>query len=206
MSSGSEASSPVIEPGGGDIGSSKPRLKYLLFIAIPIIWVADAFLAYPAPDISYWLIWVYLACLLALFFLFLGTLFRRRWKEVAIFCAMAPVVLLPFLGLNVSFGWLHVEGFRFHASPIEKYLSQCKLIEFIENGATQKVGVCERQGQPGDETLTVIYDTTGELALPVSQRTPEWTKAMAQACLSYKGKQTRLINGRVCLAGVAESA
>ena len=155
-------------------------LKYLLFIAIPIIWVVDAFLTYPAPITAYWLIWLYVACVLALFFLFLGALFRRRWKEVAIFCVIGPVALLPYLGLNVSFRWFYVEGFRFHASPIDRYLSQCKLIEFFEKDTKQKVGVCERQGLPGYGVLTVIYDTTGELELPASQRTPEWTKAMVR--------------------------
>jgi hypothetical protein len=153
-------------------------LKYALFIAIPIIWSTNAFLSYPAPATAYWLIWFYVACLLALFSLFLGALLRRRWKSALIFCAMAPVVLLPYLGLNVSFGWLYVEGFRFHASPIEEYLSRCKLIEFVERGTEQRLGVCERQRWPGEGVLTVVYDTTGELALPVSRRTPEWTKVM----------------------------
>ena len=155
-------------------------LKYLLFIAVPILWVVVAFLSYPAPTTASWLIWLCVACVPALFFLFLVALFRRRWKEAAIFCAMGPVVLLPYLGLNMPLRWLYVEGFRFHVSPIEKYLSRCKLIEFVENDAKQKVGVCERQWQPGDVTLTVIYDTTGELALSVSQRTPEWTKAIGR--------------------------
>jgi hypothetical protein len=188
MGSDSDASLLAMEPGVGNdtrppASRRKPSLttlKYLLFVAIPVIWVAASFLSYPAPVISEWLIWMSAACLLALLLLFLSALFRRRWKEVAIFCAAAPVVLLPYLGLNVSLDWIYVAGFRFHASPIEEYMSRCELIEFIEKNFRQEVGICERQSHPGNGVVTVIYDTTGELVLPVTQRTPEWTKAMGR--------------------------
>ena len=61
-----------------------------------------------------------------------------------------------------------------------RHLSRCKLIEFVENDARQKVGVCERLPLGRGDNLTIIYDTTGELALPASRRTPEWTKAMVR--------------------------
>lgn len=159
---------------------STATLKYLLFIAIPITWVVSGFLDYSAPDISDRILWAYPACVLALSVLFLGALFGRRWKEIAIFCAMSPVVLLPYLGLNEPLRWFRVEGFRFYVSPVQKYKSNCKLIEFLEKGARQQLGVCERRWQIGGGTLTVIYDTTGELMLPLSQRTPEWAKAMGR--------------------------
>jgi hypothetical protein len=186
MSRGSDVSSSAATV-GNDVRPVASRhalptatLRYPLFIAIPAIWAIDAFLSYPAPIAAYWLIWLYVAFVIGLFVLFLGALFRRRWKEVAVFCAMGPFVLLPYLGPSISLGWLYVEGFRFHASPIDQYLSRCKLIEFVEKEAKQKVGVCERQRLIGEGTLTVIYDTTGELMLPVAQRTPEWTKAMVR--------------------------
>jgi hypothetical protein len=155
-------------------------LKYIVFAAIPISWTLGGFLAHAdtGPSISFWAIWTALLCSLVLFVLFLKALFRRRWREVGSFCAMAPVVLLPYLGLNVSFSWLYVAGFRLHAGPPEAYLSRCKLTGFVEKDVKQKVGVCERRWWPAEGTLTVIYDTAGQSALPVSQRTPEWTKAI----------------------------
>jgi len=137
-------------------------------------------LAFSFPNLSDQLIWVWLICLFALFVLFVSDLVRRRWKQLAIFLTIWAFVLLPFYGNEVSFRWLYVEAFRIHISPLEEYLSRCKLVEFVENGVNQKVGVCERHGEPGNITRTLLYDTTGELALPPSQRTPEWTKAMVR--------------------------
>jgi len=156
------------------------KLKYLLLIAIVLIFAAGAFLSSSAPRVSDGLIWAYVACVLLLSFLFLRALFRRRWSEVAILCAMAPVVFYPYLGPDLSLRWIYVAGFRFHASPIEEYLSRCELVEFVEKGATQKVGVCESRGGSWNTVDVVIYDTTGELVLPVAQRTPEWTNAMGR--------------------------
>jgi hypothetical protein len=185
MSSDPDTSSLPVAASAGDARTPASRAKpsraaLTLFVIVPTMWVLSAFLTYPLPTVSYWLVWLYLAGLPALCFLLLRALFRRRWKELALFCAMGTIVLLPYLGLNVRVDWIYVQGFRFHASPIEEYLSRCKLIEFVEKEATQKLGVCERHGWGALGTLTVIYDTTGELALPASQRTTEWAKVMAR--------------------------
>jgi len=123
---------------------------------------------------------LYLICLLALFVLFLGSLIRRRWNEVAIFFAIWAVVLFPFYGSQAPFRWLRAEAFRTHASPIEGYLSLCRLIKFVENGANQVLGRCDNLGIGREAVLDVFYDTTGEFVLPVSQRSPEWKAAMGQ--------------------------
>jgi hypothetical protein len=53
------------------------------------------------------------------------------------------------------------------------------LTDFIEKGVKQTVGECEASGVVyGPIADVVFYDTTGELALPISQRTPEWKDAM----------------------------
>jgi hypothetical protein len=50
------------------------------------------------------------------------------------------------------------------------------LTEFFKGGVEQTVGLCEDSGV--SVTYFVFYDTTGELALPLAQRTPEWKNAM----------------------------
>jgi hypothetical protein len=87
---------------------------------------------------------------------------------------------MPIYGPSELPRWVYVEVFRRHASPIEEYLSRCKLIEFVENDAKQKAGVCEFVPLPGDNGLTIIYDTTGQLMLSASQRSPAWTQAMVR--------------------------
>ena len=191
MSSESEQSSGDPESGRNGAASSARRgkslrlpLAYALFAAILADWVACPLILFSYPTFSYKLIWVYLACVLALFFLFLGALFRfwRRWKEVAIFLAIGAVVLLPYYRLSgvliAPARWLSAIAFRIHSSPIEQYLARCELVQFSENGSEQSVGECERFGVGNEDAVTVLYDTTGELILPVSQRTPEWTAAM----------------------------
>jgi hypothetical protein len=187
MSSDSNAPSPTVNSDSSNAPSSGWRwepagsaIKYVSLIVALASWFGMRPLRFFSPDIADRLLDVYLACLLVLFFLFLGALLFRRWKEVAIFFAIWAMVLLPSYGPSELPRWLYVEAFRRHATPIEEYLSRCKLIEFVENDAKQKVGVCERLPLPGDGTLTIVYDTTGQLASPVSQRTPQWTKAMGR--------------------------
>lgn len=187
MSSDSDASSPAVESGASGTRSaisrwkpSRAMLKYIVLVAILASWIIGPLLQFFLPVFSDRLLWIYLGGLVVLFFLFLGALLRRRWKEVVVFFAIWAIVLYPFYGVGFSLRWLLVASFRLHAAPIEEYLSRCKLIEFVENDVKQKLGVCERLPLTGDGMLAVIYDTTGELMVPVSQRTPEWTKAMVR--------------------------
>jgi hypothetical protein len=187
MSSDSNASSRTIVSGSVGPRSSSYRwqqvgsaIKYVLLVVALASWFSAGPLKFSFRGIADWLLPVYLACLLALFFLSLGALLFRRWKEVGILFVIWAVVLLPFYGWIERPRWVYVEAFRRHASPIEEYLSRCKLVEFVENDAKQKVGLCERLPMGRGDKLTIIYDTTGQLALPVSRRTPEWTKAMVR--------------------------
>jgi hypothetical protein len=107
-------------------------------------------------------------------------LFRHRWKALAIFSA---TWLLAFLCVakpesveRLRF-WLLVQGFRIHAFPAEEYLSRCRLTEFVENNVKQKFGQCKSWGLGDYTAYVVFYDTTGEIAAPVSDRTPEWKDA-----------------------------
>jgi hypothetical protein len=191
MSSDSEPTASDAEPGRSGAASSVRRTKslrlplaYALFAAILASWIATPLLLFSHPTLTYKLIWVYLACLLVLLFLFLGALFRfwRRWKEVAIFLAIGAVVLLPYYRLDylleIPAGALVTIAFRVHSAPIEQYLARCDLVRFSENGSEQSVGECERLDVGNEDAVAVFYDSTGEFILPVSQRTPEWTAAM----------------------------
>ena len=152
------------------------RFRFTVVIFVAVSWYASAFLTYLLPALSDLLLWIGTACWLPMFLFSLSVLFRRRWKAVAIFSAAWLVAALPFLGVADQFNWLLVQGLRIRASPIEEYLSGCRSTEFVESGGKQTVGLCEKSG--GSVTYFLFYDTTGELALPLSQRTPEWKGAM----------------------------
>jgi len=170
-------------------------LKYVLIIVVLLGPYALSFLSYLLPTLSRWLIAISLACWIPLFFFSLSALLRRKWKAAAIFSITWVLASLPFIQIEpvteIRF-WLFLQGFRIHASPVEGYLSKCRLTEFIEKGVKQKVGECEASGSSDTIVYVVFYDTTGELALclagdarrrnkrlvPVSQRTAEWKDAM----------------------------
>jgi hypothetical protein len=152
-------------------------LKYVLTIFAPMSQYASHFLTYFLPTFSDWLLLIGVACWIPMFFFTLSALFRRQWRAVVILAAAWLVVVLPYVKIREPLYWVHVLGFRIHASPIEKYLAGCRLTEFVEKGVKQTVGLCE--GSPyAAVSYVVFYDTTGELALPLSQRTPEWRDAM----------------------------
>jgi hypothetical protein len=154
-------------------------LKYLFLAAVVACWIAGTVFAFSRPFLDARLIWVYFLCVVALLVLFLQALWRRRWQELAILSAILAVVFLPYYGAPPPLRWLYVRGFRIHASPLEDYLARCRLIAFVENGVEQKLGRCESFDTPGNVTVCIFYDTSGEFVLPVSQRTPEWKAAMS---------------------------
>jgi hypothetical protein len=187
MTSDSKALSPTVESGASDTQSSpfrwKPSrttLKYGLVVVTLASLYGGLFLHYLWRSLSDWLTDITGVCLLAILFFSLRALFQRRWKEFAIFSATLVIAFLPGLGVKGHADWLFAEGFRIHASPSEEYLSRCKLIEFVEKGTKQTVGECESHGLYSGYAHTVIYDTTGELLLPVSHRTQDWQHAMSE--------------------------
>jgi hypothetical protein len=118
-----------------------------------------------------------LVCWFFIFFYFLCALILRRWKSVALYCAALAWLFFVPPPATKPFHWLVVQGFRIHASPVKDYLSKCRLVEFVENGVNQTVGICQGADM-GSYIRSVYYDTTGELALPSSERTPEWKLAI----------------------------
>jgi hypothetical protein len=156
-----------------------PVLKYIIAVAAPVSLLSSGFLMFLRWNLSDWLEGFGIVCLLATLMFLIISLFRRKWKDAGIFAAVWLIVLFPPSGSDMQESWLAVQGFRIHASPVENYLSKCKLIRFEENGAKQTVGECEYHGED-DLTVfyRVIYDTTGNLLKPSSQQSPPWKRAM----------------------------
>jgi hypothetical protein len=157
-----------------------PSLKYLLLIVAVASPYASAFCVFPLPAVSDSLYELSYICWFAVAHVWLGLLLLRRWLAVAIF-SVAGIWLFyrPSYGPNETIYWLVQQGFRFHAAPVKNYLAKCKLVEFTEGGIKQTVGFCEGADR-GTVVCTVLYDTTGEYGLPLSQRTTEWREAMAK--------------------------
>jgi hypothetical protein len=134
------------------------------------------------PTAFWWLIFIAgLVCWIPLFHFSLGAVFRRRWKLISIF-AIVWVLLSPvFLGVWAPRIWLRGQGFHVRTLLTKDYLSRCKLTEFVENGIKQTVGWCEGGSLTYDYFDFIVYDTTGNSALPVSQRSLEWKRWMAKA-------------------------
>ena len=151
--------------------------KYILALFAPISQYAAHFFYYLLPTVFVWLLWIGFACWIPLLFFSVDALFRFRWRALAIFAAAWLVVSLPYLGITRQLYWVHVLGFRIHTSPIQEYLARCRLTEFVEKDVKQTVGVCEDSGD-ALVSYVVFYDTTGELVLPLRERTPEWKDAM----------------------------
>ena len=125
---------------------SMTPFKYAVAVLVAVSLYAGPFLFYPLPTLAYWLIWILVACSITLLFFSLGALFRRDAKAVAIFSVTWMLTVLPFLDLEpvVRFrGWLLIEGFRIHVSPVEGYLSSCEITHFVEKRIKQAVGQCE---------------------------------------------------------------
>lgn len=204
MSSDSNAVSPAVEINARPSPAARWKtmrttLKYGAAVVALASLYAAMFLQYLWWDLADWLTDLSLICVLAVLAFSLNALFRRRWKELAVYLAALVVAFLPAFGVTGPADWIYAEGFRIHASPLDDYLSGCKLIEFIEEGTKQTVGQCESHGLYSGYAHTVIYDTTGELIRPVNRRTQEWQKAMsefyADDVLNSSERRTRHIYG-----------
>jgi hypothetical protein len=156
------------------------RLKYLLVVVVLVLPCLSDFLTYLVPRVGQPFVLAALVGTLPLFVFFLSALFRRRWKMAAVFAATFGLLYLFFTDAGQPFRfWLIAQGFRIHAGPIDNYLSRCRLTKFSERGTAQTVGDCEWSGMDSAPVgYIVFYDTTDEIALPISQRSPEWYDAM----------------------------
>lgn len=182
MISDSTASSASIEFGGAETPTppSRTLMRYVPATVPVASLYLSAFLEFSFSELSHWLFLISFLCLPVMFFLTLRTLFQRRWKESVMLLAAGAFIFLPAFGAGEPLQRVRSLGFRLHISPVEQYLSGCRLIEFFENGVRRTVGECESHGIYSGHALTVIYDPSGEILKPVSQRTQEWQRAMSE--------------------------
>jgi hypothetical protein len=147
-------------------------LKYLLVTVSLLSWVANQLLRF-VPDYSQRVFYVDAAFAVVVIICGLVASIRRQWSTFAIFCL--PIVIFSLPGVSRR---LQATGFSIYASPLEQYLSRCRLFEFFEDGKKRQVGECEGIPTSGITWDYVIYDTAGQLVLPLAQRTPEWKSAV----------------------------
>jgi hypothetical protein len=199
MSFNSDASSPAAEsadkpPRTPHWASAISKPKWLLVLYATVCPLLGAYFFYFEDDVSFWFLSSGLFCLVPLSGFALSALFRRRWRAVAIFAAAIvwTLSLSPALRPDEPLKWLRVVGFRVHAFPMDRYLAQCQLQEFVDGGKVQKLGPCDGiEGYPNLTSHVLFYDPSRQLDRPLSERTDAWKQAMLRAT------EQRVMPGRV---------
>jgi hypothetical protein len=160
---------------------SRPKWLFVLFAAAcPVLW---AFFFYFNDGVWSWFFYLGLFCLLPLGCFLFWELVRRQWKAVAILTSAITWMLFayPILGPDEPLRWLRIVGFRVHVFPLESYLANCRLQEFVDAGKVQKLGPCQGVGDPGSSLNRVFYDSSRQLDRPHSERSEAWKQAMVRA-------------------------
>jgi hypothetical protein len=140
-----------------------------------VLWMGSLLLEFVSPLSN----WIDLAGLLNLF-LILGcgivALWRRRWLTAVL--SAIPFLLFIFTNRFSLVEGCSVARFGFSALALSdpEYFARCHLVAFEETGKKQQLGVCNAIHHPGTTTFS-IYDSSGEIGLPVEQRSQAWTEA-----------------------------
>lgn len=138
-----------------------------------------AFFKYLQPTVAAWLLWTGLACVVPFVVVSLVVLFRGDGKSRAIFLVSWLCILLLIFTPIGSLGMqLIVLGFRLHVWNVENYVATtCELVDFSEGGKMHSVGRCDAFDDRFGGDL-IFYDSSGEIAIPLSRRSSEWKDAM----------------------------
>lgn len=162
------------------------RWKYLLVIVGLLSWLAKLALN-DISDAADWFWYLSLACWVVLFSLIWPALFRRNWRELAVFFVTLVVTAFPIFGIGDEIvDRLQDELFRVYilysigSQPFEDFLSKCNLIHYTEDDGTEgTIGQCNEDLRSAKWFLfSVIYDPTGQLALPSYRRSTPWRLAV----------------------------
>jgi hypothetical protein len=142
---------------------------------------------YDITRVSDWCWYIFTVGWFVLFFLALWGLIRLRWRAFAI-CALVLITTFP---PALNYGAEPISQFqgevyrlyalyRIRAVPLEEFVSQCKLIDYVEDdGTRQQIGQCNQVGRGTFwHHFTLIYDPTGQFALPGYRRTTAWRLAV----------------------------
>jgi hypothetical protein len=154
------------------------RLSILTIIGAVLGLCSFEFFYFLYQPILDWLNLVRAASNVLLAVLSLGALITLRWRWIAIFAATWIFIFLPESASLAPFQMLNGEGFHVQVLLDGDYLSRCEMADVVENGSTQKVGLCQRYSRQLLGCDYVMYDTSRQFALPPWQRTPEWKRVI----------------------------
>lgn len=162
------------------------RWKYLT-VAIVLGSRLIELTLFEVSGISDWCWYLFTGGWFVLLFLTLWVLFRLRWRELAIFSAALVATALPALNYGAEpISRFQDEVYRLYALyriravPTEAFFSKCTLIDYLDDdGARQRVGQCD-QGFRSTPWffLVLVYDSSGQFALPGYRRTTTWRLAV----------------------------
>jgi hypothetical protein len=185
------------------------RWKYLLVVVVLVSRFVELLL-YEVSDVSDWCWYLFTGGWFVLLFLTLWALFRIRWRELAVFSLVLVTTALSAINIGIE-PIIRVQDevfriyalYRIRAVPLEQFLSKCKLNDYVDDdGNRQQVGRC-REGFRVTPWfyLDVIYDPSGQLALPGYLRTITWRLAVQ----GRTGSGSRLPSGSNLGAEIARS-
>ena len=153
------------------------RAIYLLAAAAMLLWAGAASSIYVWAPVQWIAVaaggcWILLAIMAPL------AAFRRKWLAAAL--GLLPVILiaLPIVGVTKPLAWVQTTGFRIHITPVDEYLSTCRLLTISENNRLQQIGRCRSLPRWDKSRIDIVYDTTGSLLGPADQASPESKAAL----------------------------
>lgn len=180
-------------------------LKYALVVYVALRPYAYTFFTLQYPPITIWLFRTGLVLFVPFVLLSLVILFSGTRKSFLIFLVTWIWAVLAFFPpMDALRAEVLVLGFRIHVWNVKNYLasSECELVDFVENGTAQQVGRCDVFDHD-PVFYHILYDSTGEIAMPRSRRTTEWNDAMwyfpPKAVLRDGEKQSGLLFGNFYL-------
>jgi hypothetical protein len=165
------------------------RWKYVLVLVALVSWLAKLLLNY-ISDAADWFWYLSFGCWIILFLLVWPALFRRNWRELAVLSVALSVMLLPLRGVGDELVEdLQDKLFRAYVlqrigePPFQDFLSKCKLTHYVgDDGSKHTIGQCDDGLRLTWRLfLSVIYDPTGQFALPGYQRSTPWRLAVDDA-------------------------
>lgn len=144
-------------------------------------------LLYETSDISDWFWYLFTFGWFVLLFLALWALVRFKWHQFLIALPVLVATALPAVNIGMEYIQpIQDSVFRLYAlhlirsERLESFLSKCKLIDYVDDaGVRQRVGQCD-QGLRSTPWffLVLVYDPSGQFALPGYRRTTTWRLAV----------------------------
>jgi hypothetical protein len=157
-------------------------------------------LLYETSDISDWCWYLFTYGWFALLFVTLWALVRFKWRRFLMALPVLVVTALPAVNIGMEYIQpIQDRIFRLYAlhlirsEPLEAFLSKCKLIDYVDDtGVQRQVGQCDQTFRSTPWFfLVLVYDPSGQFALPGYRRTTTWRLAVQ----GQAGSGARLATG-----------